>query len=134
MVVPLGPAFANEQHADTFQQFHGSELALGQPDVGQVLLAAAVDRTGKEQRGSVRSNRFQLINELRTAEFGHHQIGEHQVDSAAFHRFDSTCRIGAGDDAVTARLQEHFADGERAFIIVDAENRPFWFHISQISF
>ena len=36
----LGTAFAYEQHTNPLQQFHGSELAFGQPDIGNVVFAA----------------------------------------------------------------------------------------------
>ena len=45
-----GSAFAYEQHANPLQQFHGSELAFRQPDIGQVFFAATIHRAGEKAR------------------------------------------------------------------------------------
>src|ERR1700751_536078 len=94
-----------------------------------MFLAATVDRSGKQQSGRFGRYSLELIDKTNAVELGHHQVRQHQVDTAGLQDVDGTFRIRASQDTVTPGLKEHFADGERAFIVVDAENRTFRFHL-----
>src|SRR5208282_4686019 len=69
-----------------------------------------------------------LFDELASIQTRHGQIGEHQVDSALLKTLQRFLAATAGDYVIAAGFQHDFADGERLFVIVDAEDRSFWFH------
>ena len=126
---PLGTAFANEQYADTFQQVRRLVHALGQKNVGERVALVDLDPPGNQDRRSVRGNRLDLLNQLRTVEAaGHDEVTEDQVHPAAAEGFERLRTTAAGDDAVATRFQQDFANGKILFVVVDAEDRFLGFH------
>jgi len=126
--VPLGTAFAHQEHANALQQFHRSELAFRQPAVGQAVFRATIDRARKQQGRGMRRNRLDLVNQFCAAEFGHHEIGQHQIDSATPHPFQGLLRVGTGEDMIPAGFEQNFSNGESPFVVVHAKNGALGFH------
>src|SRR5664279_6118176 len=125
---PLGTAFAYQQHANALQQFHGRQLAFRQPAIGKGIFRATIDRARKQQRRSMRRNCLDLVNQFCAAEFWHHEVGKHQINSTTLHGFQSMLRIGTSEDAIAAGLEHNFSNGERAFVVVHAKNGALGFH------
>ena len=128
-VARLGPRLRISSTRIRSSSSMGANSPLGSQPSARLSSVQQFTRTGKQQRRSIRRNCLQPVDQSGAAELGHHQVGQHQIDTAELHHFNCTFGIGTGEDAITARLEHNFSNGERAFVVINAENRTFRFHL-----
>ena len=126
----FGPALADQEQANFFQQVHGLVHSLWQKDIGLgvalVNFYAAGDKHGWRLRGNV----FDFFDEAGTIQTGHDQVRQEQVHTAAAKSFERGFAVVTREHAIAAGFEHDFANGKGLFVVINAEDRFLGLHCS----
>ena len=124
----LGTALPNQQQADALQQLDWRVHPFGQENVGLAVTIVDFDFARQKNSRSLGREALDLFDQPGSIQTGHNQIGQDQVDAALFEALQSLGASRAGEHAIASGFQHDLTNRERLFVIVDAEDRSFWFH------
>jgi hypothetical protein len=129
---PFRAALLDEQDPDALQKFNGRIHSLGQEEVRAKVLVIHLDLAGKENCRCLRGTVFYLADEIRAIESRHEEITQDKINSALVKKFERRMTAGTGKYAIAARFKHYFTNGERLFIIINAEYGLLGSHLSPI--
>lgn len=125
----LGTALTDQEQPNAFQKIRRNVHTFGEKDIGLTILLVNLHFAGQQNRGRFRRTVFDSLNQFAAINSWHDQIGEHKIHATLREPIQSLLSVGVGQHSISARFQHYFSNGERLFVVINAEDRPFRLHI-----